>query len=153
MSTQIPGIESVHELHIWRLDQKKAIASAHIVVSSNEVTDFMERARTISECLHAYGIHSATLQPELSMETSTTTTAAVNTPTPPPSSKNNDPAVPTLATGTNSVNDGSSSSDKGGISFANPSVRICRLEGTTACQITCSGGCENLTCCNTSMRI
>ncbi|RYO86441.1 hypothetical protein DL766_003106 [Monosporascus sp. MC13-8B] len=62
---KIPGIESVHELHIWQLDQRKTIASAHIVVSNNEVADFMERARTISECLHAYDIHSATLQPEL----------------------------------------------------------------------------------------
>ncbi|RYP55428.1 hypothetical protein DL769_010180 [Monosporascus sp. CRB-8-3] len=62
---KIPGIESIHELHIWRLDQRKTIASAHIIVSNNEVADFMERARTISECLHAYDIHSATLQPEL----------------------------------------------------------------------------------------
>lgn len=29
----IPGVKSVHELHVWRLDQKKAIASAHVVVS------------------------------------------------------------------------------------------------------------------------
>ncbi|ERS99907.1 hypothetical protein HMPREF1624_03275 [Sporothrix schenckii ATCC 58251] len=63
---KIPGIESVHELHIWRLDQKKAIASAHVVVSDQTVSSFMEKARTVSECLHAYGVHSATLQPELS---------------------------------------------------------------------------------------
>ncbi|OTA95283.1 hypothetical protein M434DRAFT_69581 [Hypoxylon sp. CO27-5] len=65
---KIPGIESVHELHIWRLDQKKAIATAHVVVSNNEMTDFMDRARTVGECLHAYGIHSATLQPELATQ-------------------------------------------------------------------------------------
>ncbi|CAK7203457.1 hypothetical protein SEUCBS139899_006191 [Sporothrix eucalyptigena] len=63
---KIPGIESVHELHIWRLDQQKAIASAHVVVSDQTVSSFMEKARTVSECLHAYGVHSATLQPELS---------------------------------------------------------------------------------------
>ena len=62
---QIPGIESVHELHVWRLDQKKAIASAHIVVSDPDVASFMDKAKTIRECLHAYGIHSTTLQPEL----------------------------------------------------------------------------------------
>ncbi|KAK3323493.1 cation efflux family protein, partial [Cercophora scortea] len=62
---KIPGIESVHELHIWRLDQKKAVATAHLVVSDQSVTNFMEKARTVRECLHAYGIHSATLQPEL----------------------------------------------------------------------------------------
>lgn len=61
---QIPGIESVHELHIWRLDQQKAIASAHVVVSDQSMSSFLEKARTVNECLHAYGIHSATLQPE-----------------------------------------------------------------------------------------
>lgn len=61
---QIPGIESVHELHIWRLDQQKAIASAHVVVSDQAVSSFIDKARTVNECLHAYGIHSATLQPE-----------------------------------------------------------------------------------------
>lgn len=61
---QIPGIESVHELHIWRLDQQKAIASAHVVVSDQFVSSFIDKARTVNECLHAYGIHSATLQPE-----------------------------------------------------------------------------------------
>lgn len=69
---KIPGIESVHELHIWRLDQKKAIASAHLVVSDQTVSSFMDKARTVSECLHAYGVHSATLQPELSFSSQAT---------------------------------------------------------------------------------
>ncbi|KAK9793976.1 hypothetical protein SCARD494_06076 [Seiridium cardinale] len=55
---RIPGIESVHELHIWRLDQKKSIASAHVVVSEDDMSSFMDNAKTIKECLHAYGIHS-----------------------------------------------------------------------------------------------
>lgn len=62
----IPGVQSVHELHVWRLDQKKAIASAHVVVKEENLESFMQKAQTFSECLHAYGIHSATLQPELS---------------------------------------------------------------------------------------
>jgi zinc transporter 1 len=61
----IPGVVSVHELHVWRLNQKKSIASAHIVVSDPDVESFMRKAKTFRECLHAYGIHSATLQPEL----------------------------------------------------------------------------------------
>ncbi|KAF7591610.1 hypothetical protein BBP40_001310 [Aspergillus hancockii] len=60
----IPGVESVHELHIWRLNQEKALASAHLVVSEELVDDFMEKAKIINECFHAYGIHSTTLQPE-----------------------------------------------------------------------------------------
>jgi zinc transporter 1 len=61
----IPGVKGVHELHVWRLDQRKAIASAHVVVSEESLGKFMEKAQLFSECLHAYGIHSATLQPEL----------------------------------------------------------------------------------------
>ncbi|KAF5852740.1 hypothetical protein GGP41_008158 [Bipolaris sorokiniana] len=61
----IPGVLGVHELHVWRLDQKKAIASAHVRVSDPDIASFMEKAKIFSECLHAYGIHSATLQPEL----------------------------------------------------------------------------------------
>ncbi|KAI4634176.1 uncharacterized protein J4E87_001347 [Alternaria ethzedia] len=61
----IPGVLSVHELHVWRLDQKKAVASAHVVVSDPDIASFMSKAKIFSECLHAYGIHSATLQPEL----------------------------------------------------------------------------------------
>ncbi|KAH8879675.1 cation efflux protein [Thozetella sp. PMI_491] len=80
---KIPGIESVHELHVWRLDQKKAIASAHVVVSDRNVSNFMEKAKTVSECLHAYGIHSATIQPELvarppSEETASPTVSAAS---------------------------------------------------------------------------
>jgi zinc transporter 1 len=63
----IPGVQSVHELHVWRLDQKKAVASAHIVVSDPDIASFMQKAKTFRECLHAYGIHSATLQPELAV--------------------------------------------------------------------------------------
>ncbi|KAF4957764.1 hypothetical protein FGADI_2896 [Fusarium gaditjirri] len=61
----IPGIKSVHELHIWCLDQRKFVASAHIVVDSRTVQDFADKAKIIMECLHAYGVHSATLQPEI----------------------------------------------------------------------------------------
>ncbi|KAK4227864.1 cation efflux protein [Podospora fimiseda] len=67
---KIPGIESVHELHVWRLDQQKAIASAHVIISDPDMSHFIDKAKTISECLHAYGIHSTTLQPELALSPS-----------------------------------------------------------------------------------
>ncbi|KAJ4165243.1 hypothetical protein LMH87_006881 [Akanthomyces muscarius] len=60
----IPGVDSVHELHIWKLDQKKSIASAHIVVDDGFSGKWAITAKTILECFHAYGIHSVTLQPE-----------------------------------------------------------------------------------------
>lgn len=61
---QLAGVLAVHELHIWRLNQQKSLASAHIVISETAMSSFMAIANTINECLHAYGIHSATLQPE-----------------------------------------------------------------------------------------
>ncbi|GFF78195.1 metal ion resistance protein/transporter (Zrc1), putative [Aspergillus lentulus] len=60
----IPGVESVHELHIWQLNQEKALASVHLAVSNELIADFMDKAKIINECFHAYGIHSTTLQPE-----------------------------------------------------------------------------------------
>ncbi|KAL7649339.1 hypothetical protein ACMYSQ_012180 [Aspergillus niger] len=62
---KIPGIESVHELHVWGLNQQKALASAHVVVKEHSVSSFVHLASVINECFHAYGIHSTTLQPEL----------------------------------------------------------------------------------------
>ncbi|RFU31609.1 hypothetical protein B7463_g4749, partial [Scytalidium lignicola] len=62
---KIPGVTSVHELHAWRLSQNKALASAHVITSDHSLENFMDKAQLINECLHAYGIHSATVQPEL----------------------------------------------------------------------------------------
>ncbi|PLB50582.1 cation diffusion facilitator family metal ion transporter [Aspergillus steynii IBT 23096] len=62
---KIPGVLSIHELHIWRLNQQKTLASVHVVVSDPSVSHFLKLAKIINECFHAYGIHSATLQPEI----------------------------------------------------------------------------------------
>jgi len=61
----VPGVLSVHELHVWRLNETKACASAHIVVADASLEHFKQIASTMNECLHAYGIHSATIQPEV----------------------------------------------------------------------------------------
>ncbi|KAJ5170580.1 uncharacterized protein N7500_003363 [Penicillium coprophilum] len=63
---KIKGVDSIHELHIWRLNQQKTLASVHVVVSEDSVEEFMKTAQVINECFHAYGIHSITMQPELS---------------------------------------------------------------------------------------
>ncbi|KAJ5085339.1 metal ion resistance protein/transporter (Zrc1) [Penicillium argentinense] len=53
---QIPGIAAVHELHIWRLNQRKSLASAHLVLDqTKDGIDFDELAKTVNECFHAYG--------------------------------------------------------------------------------------------------
>lgn len=68
----IKGVVSVHELHIWQLSDVKMIASLHIQVAFDPEEDeggtdggrYMKLAREIRKCLHAYGIHSSTIQPE-----------------------------------------------------------------------------------------
>lgn len=133
---QIPGIESVHELHVWRLDQRKSIASAHVVVSNNEMIDFMDQAKIVKECLHAYGIHSATLQPELS-------TSAHQTP-----HVSGAPGTPIDALSIRSASVAANDSDTAPVS-APASLRRRRNNGT-GCQIVCGNLCESLTCCNTT---
>ncbi|KAI0871567.1 cation efflux protein [Hypoxylon argillaceum] len=145
---KIPGIESVHELHIWRLDQKKSIASAHVVVSNNEMTDFMDQAKTVKECLHAYGIHSATLQPELASPV-LVTTPNVNTAGDGRSIRSgNTTRVGTVGTVTGTNSGSGSGSGSVPVSPA-ASLRRRRTDGS-GCQIVCGNICENLTCCNTT---
>ncbi|KAI1913164.1 Zinc resistance conferring protein [Ophidiomyces ophidiicola] len=64
----LPGVLSCHHLHVWQLSDTKLVASLHIQVSHDikgEGSDrYMTLARDIRKCLHAYGIHSSTIQPE-----------------------------------------------------------------------------------------
>lgn len=63
---KIPGVLAIHELHIWRLNQRKTLASVHIVLP--EGADWAGMTRAVNGCFHAHGIHSATLQPEIKMQ-------------------------------------------------------------------------------------
>ncbi|KAI8059440.1 cation efflux family-domain-containing protein [Gongronella butleri] len=59
---QIPGINSVHELHIWQLSDTKIVASLHVLIEHG--FDYLALSAQMRQALHAYGIHSATIQPE-----------------------------------------------------------------------------------------
>lgn len=131
----------MHELHVWRLDQKKAIASVHVVVSDQSVSNFMEKARTVSECLHAYGIHSATLQPE----TAAGAAAAMASASASPSAA--DAAAAAAAPATESVHSVVAAADS-----TSSSLRRRGLN-PAACQMVCGNLCENLMCCTSSVRI
>lgn len=62
---KIPGVRSIHELHVWRLNQEKSLASVHVAMVNETVSEFVKIAKTMNDCFHSYGIHSATVQPEL----------------------------------------------------------------------------------------
>ncbi|KAL8757613.1 MAG: hypothetical protein Q9199_002090 [Rusavskia elegans] len=68
----LPGVISCHHLHIWGLSDTKKIASLHIQVEFDFKGEgsarYMQLARAIRRCLHAYGIHSSTIQPEFCLD-------------------------------------------------------------------------------------
>ncbi|KAK5112477.1 hypothetical protein LTR62_004234 [Meristemomyces frigidus] len=68
----LSGVISCHHLHVWQLSDTKMIASLHVQVKF-ELQDegsarYMHLAKSIRECLHEYGIHSSTIQPEFCLD-------------------------------------------------------------------------------------
>ncbi|OTA68524.1 cation efflux protein, partial [Hypoxylon sp. EC38] len=68
----LPGVKSCHHVHIWQLSDTKVVASLHVQVAF-PITDeggekYMKLAKQARKCLHAYGIHSATIQPEFCLD-------------------------------------------------------------------------------------
>lgn len=70
----LPGVVSCHHVHIWQLSDSKIVASMHIQVafpiSEAAGKEYMTLAKRVRKCLHAYGIHSATIQPEFCLDES-----------------------------------------------------------------------------------
>lgn len=62
----IKGVLQVHELHIWSLSELKLVASVHVLIENQD--KFATISRQIRKCLHHYGIHSSTIQPEVLLE-------------------------------------------------------------------------------------
>lgn len=64
-----------HHVHVWQLSDTKLVASLHVKVDceveGTGSSSYMHLAREIRRCLHGFGIHSSTIQPEF-------TTAAEN---------------------------------------------------------------------------
>ncbi|CAO3596621.1 unnamed protein product [Absidia cylindrospora] len=58
---QVPGVYSIHELHIWQLSDTKNVASFHVLLSEN---NYMQLSVQMRQILHEFGVHSATIQPE-----------------------------------------------------------------------------------------
>lgn len=56
----VPGISSVHEMHIWELISGKIIATLHIKCQRDR--GYEDTSRKIREIFHNAGIHSVTIQ-------------------------------------------------------------------------------------------
>lgn len=59
----LPGVQDIHDLHIWCLKEDFFVATLHVAVSLDE-SEFMYLAQKIRTCLYAYGVASITVQPE-----------------------------------------------------------------------------------------
>ena len=67
----LPGVESVHDLHIWTLTSGIEAASAHIAVSAG--TEPSEAVARVTELLsNEYGVAHATIQPDAKEHPNTT---------------------------------------------------------------------------------
>ncbi|KAF2650186.1 cation efflux protein [Lophiostoma macrostomum CBS 122681] len=70
--TELEGIVSCHHVHVWQLSDSKLISSLHVQVDFDFKGEgsarYMALAREIRKCLHEYGIHSSTIQPEFCLD-------------------------------------------------------------------------------------
>ena len=67
----MPGVLSVHDLHVWQLSETKMVASVHIMVSKSH--PYMDIGRGVTAVFHRHGIHSGTVQPEVVDDTESVT--------------------------------------------------------------------------------
>ncbi|XP_025922350.1 zinc transporter 10-like [Apteryx rowi] len=58
----VPGVSSLHEVHVWELAGGKNIATLH--VKCQTPTDYQDASYKIRKLFHEAGIHSVTIQPE-----------------------------------------------------------------------------------------
>ncbi|MCJ1322780.1 hypothetical protein MMC15_008130 [Xylographa vitiligo] len=69
---KLPGILSCHHLHVWQLSDTKMVASLHIEIEFDFKGEgsarYMQLAVAVRHCLHEYGIHSSTIQPEFCLD-------------------------------------------------------------------------------------
>ncbi|XP_058880776.1 calcium/manganese antiporter SLC30A10-like [Acipenser ruthenus] len=59
---QVPGVLSIHELHIWELAAGRNIATLHLKCGDSGV--FQGVSQQVREIFHNAGVHAVTIQPE-----------------------------------------------------------------------------------------
>lgn len=63
----VEGVESLHHLHLWQIDEQKTSLEAHLVISDGAAADFAAVNARVKELLAAeFGIRHATLELETS---------------------------------------------------------------------------------------
>jgi zinc transporter 1 len=127
----LPRVTEAHHLHVWQLSDTKLVASLHVKVDCEVEgagsASYMHLAREIRSCLHGYGIHSSTIQPEFEA--------------PPPRSLTGD-------------DDGAAGAAGNGSGSATPKNNVngsktasLRSEGQPVCLLDCSDDCAGSKMC------
>ena len=60
--TQLDGVQSVHDLHVWALTSGKSSLTAHLVIPTHDMQQVLHEAREL--LAHDYQLHHVTLQCE-----------------------------------------------------------------------------------------
>lgn len=69
----IEGVTNCHHVHVWQLSDSTVVASLHLRIGfgrslakdqASYMAKYMQIAAEVQECLHGFGIHSSTIQPE-----------------------------------------------------------------------------------------
>lgn len=65
---RLKDVKSIHDFHVWNLNEDILIASLHLELLGSEFDKqaFIDNVTLVREILHRFGIHSATIQPEFS---------------------------------------------------------------------------------------
>ncbi|MBN3293028.1 ZNT10 protein, partial [Polypterus senegalus] len=63
---KVPGVQGMHELHIWKLAAGRNVATLHVKCA--DAVAFESLNHQIREIFHNIGVHSTTIQPELTYQ-------------------------------------------------------------------------------------
>jgi Co/Zn/Cd efflux system component len=61
--SDINGVENVHHLHVWNLDEEHIVATVHIKIADEFFPEkYSEVKEAVTEASHEYGINHITVQ-------------------------------------------------------------------------------------------
>ncbi|OTA07645.1 hypothetical protein A9Z42_0085830 [Trichoderma parareesei] len=135
------GPDSVHDLHIWQLDEHRTVASAHVII--DDIRSFTEKAKTIRQCLHAYDIHSVTLQPEVRLQHTPNQSHLQNTSV----SRTSDDGATTGSAGVTPTDDTKALTEGVVAPIVDSGSSKRTPNGGSDCQMPCGTLCAGVSCC------
>lgn len=60
----VPGVESMHEFHVWKLTESIIVASVHVHCDATVQSRYLDVIVGVTRVLQSVGVHCCTVQPE-----------------------------------------------------------------------------------------